>query len=75
MKTIREAIWEVEFSRVMRLAEDWDKYEVQGTIGDCELHEATMAYLNAKGSPVSDYEWVMRQFAFEAYRRLGKSRD
>jgi hypothetical protein len=68
-------MWEVDFGRVMRLADDWDHYEVHGTIGDCELHQATMAYLNAKGAPVSDYETVMRQFAFEAYRRLAKSRD
>lgn len=61
-------MYAIEYERVLRLMEDWAYYEVNGSIEDCELHQATMAYLNVKGAPMADYEKVMREIAFEAYR-------
>ena len=72
MKTIREGVWTVHYTRVVWLIRNWEDFEVEGTIGDCELHQATMAYLNARGLPMTAYEPTMREFAFEAYRRMAK---
>lgn len=68
---IRAAVAEWPIALVNEVLDDWDLFEQEGSIGDCALRCEARAFARPTRAAVVH---VMRDVAFECYRRLAKEK-
>ena len=63
---MREAINKLPLDKLVQIVKDYEKFELDGFIGDCELRHQAEAFRYSDASIVL----LMERIAFEVYRNL-----
>lgn len=66
------ALWSDEM--LERVIDDWHRFEQDGAIGDCSLRHAARIEVAALGAPSFGVTTMMRDIAFEVFRRIAMER-
>lgn len=63
---MREAINKLPLDKLVQIVKDYEKFELDGFIGDCELRRQAESFRYSDASIVL----LMERIAFEVYRNL-----
>lgn len=67
---VRDAIARWPRERISIILSQWDDFERDGSIGECDLRHAAREMIELVGISNASVTTFMRDVAFECYRRL-----
>ena len=75
MNKLRTMIGEIEPSVRKQIVEDYEKFESDGSIGDCALRDFAEEYQKSMGIPEHNITLTMNMVVFEVFRHHWYNKD